>query len=33
MGLVQHYTHVTPSETATIGQLTNSLMDAAVGLQ
>ncbi len=33
MGLVQHYTHVTPSDTATKGQLIKSLMDAAVGLQ
>ena len=33
VGLVQHYTHVTPSETATKGQLIKSLMDATVGLQ
>ena len=33
VGLVQHYTHVTPSDTATKGQLIKSLMDAAVGLQ
>ena len=31
--LVQHYTQVTPSATATKGQLIKSLMDAAVGLQ
>ncbi len=33
VGLVQHYTHVTPSDTATKGQLIKSLMDAAVALQ
>jgi len=33
VGLVQHYTHGTPSDTATKGQLIKSLMDAAVGLQ
>ncbi len=33
VSFVQHYTHVTPSDTASIGQLINSLMDAAVGLQ
>ncbi len=33
VGLVQHYTHVTPSDTATKGQLIKSLMEAAVGLQ
>ncbi len=33
MGLVQHYTQVTPSDTATKGQLIKSLMDAANGLQ
>jgi len=33
VGLVQHYTQVTPSVTATKAQLIKSLMDAAVGLQ
>ncbi len=33
VGLVQHYTQVTPSDTATKGQLIKSLMDAAIGLQ
>ena len=33
VGLVQHYTQVTPSVTATKTQLIKSLMDAAVGLQ
>jgi len=33
VGLVQHYTHGTPSDTATKGQLIKSLMDAAFGLQ
>jgi len=33
VGLVQHYTYVTPSDTATKGQLIKSLMDVAVGLQ
>ena len=33
VGLVQHYTQVTPSVTATKGQLIKGLMDAAVGLQ
>ena len=33
VGLVQHYTQVTPSVTATKGQLIKSLMDAAIGLQ
>jgi len=32
-GLVQHYTAVTPSDTATKGQFIESLMDAATGLQ
>ena len=32
VGLVQHYTQVTPSVTATKTQLIKSLMDAAVGL-
>ncbi|KAA6427980.1 MAG: hypothetical protein FRX49_02642 [Trebouxia sp. A1-2] len=32
-GLVQHYTQVTPSVTATKAQLIKSLMDVAVGLQ
>lgn len=33
MGLVQHYTQVTPSDTATKGQLIKSLTDAAARLQ
>ena len=33
VGLVQHYTQVTPSVTATKAQLIKSLMDVAVGLQ
>ena len=33
VGLVQHYTQVIPSVTATKGQLIKSLMNAAVGLQ
>ena len=33
VGLVQHYTDATPSDTATKGQLIKSMMDAAVGLQ
>ena len=33
VGLVQHCTHVTPSDTASKGQLIKSLMDAAVGLE
>ena len=32
VGLVQHYTGVTPSVTATKGQLIQSLMDVALGL-
>ena len=32
-GLVQHYTQVTPSATATKAQLIKSLMDVAVGVQ
>ena len=32
VGLVQHYTQVTPSVIATKTQLIKSLMDAAVGL-
>ena len=33
VGLVQHYTQVTPSVTATKAQLIKSMMDVAVGLQ
>ncbi len=33
VGLVQHYTQVTPSDTATKGWLNKSLMDAATGMQ
>ncbi len=33
MGLVQHYTQVTPPDTATKGQLIKSLTDAAARLQ
>jgi len=33
VGLMQHYTQVIPSVTATKGQIIKSLMDAAVGLQ
>ena len=32
-GLVQHYTQVTPSDTATKAQLIKSLMDVVVGVQ
>ena len=33
VGLVQHYTQVTPPVTATKAQLIKSLMDVAVGMQ